>query len=228
MNIKQYLWTLPFISFVLGYKTLSFFISGPTIDVPTVLGKSASEALSITSNNNLSIKIIGEKEDPDLPTGTILYQAPINQKIKRNQSIYVLTSKQPPKAHIPNLLQQTEDYVDKILLEKKIKAKKYYIDNCSQYCFAQYPVTGQEVTKENAIIYFGNKNLKPCLFPDLKGENIYTVIDFLKLHGLTVKVYRHGLEVSNYHPGSVVVKQKPLPGSIVSLKNISTVLLEIS
>ena len=108
MKIKQYIWILPFAIFILGYYFLNLFISGPNIEAPNLIGKQANEALVIASNSSLSIKIIGEKEDPELQEGTILHQTPINQKVKRNQSLYVLISKKPAPKTIPNLLNKTE------------------------------------------------------------------------------------------------------------------------
>lgn len=228
MNIRSYAWTFPFIVFILGYMSLNIFISGPTIDAPNLIGKMANEALVITSNNNLCLKIIGEKEDAELPEGTILHQTPTNQKVKRNQAIFVLISKKPQLKTVPNLLNKKESEIDKILLESNLKAKKYYINNCPLHCFCQYPEPGQQVTKEKIIIYLGSSNPKPSLFPNLKEEPLGKVIDFLKLNNFDIKVFRKGKEESKYNLDSIVIKQKPLAGSIINTKNISTVLVEIN
>lgn len=228
MNIKQYIWALPFSIFILGYFFLNLLISGPNIDAPNLIGKSASEALVMASNNNLSIKIIGEKEDVDLPEGTVLHQTPINQKVKRNQALYVLISKKPPQKITPMLLHKTESEIEKILSKQNLKAKKYYLHNSPPYCFCQYPEAGSNVDKESIVVYINSRGLKPRLFPNLKGETLEAVQEFLQKHGLKIKVFRKGKEEEEYNPNSVVVKQKPIAGSIVNLKGLSTVLVEVN
>lgn len=227
MKIKKYLWILPFCFFAGGYYFLSTFISSPKVAVPNLLGKSASEALVIASNNNLCIKIIGEKNDEELPEGTILHQTPINQQVKRNQAIFVLISKKPPQKTAPNLLEQSESKLDEILLKKGVKAKKFYLQNSPGYCFCQYPEANQVVGKEKLIVYIGQTDNKPYLFPNLKGESLSEIIEFLKFYNLKIKVFRRGKEEESPSLSSIVLKQKPLPGSIINLKNLSTVMVEI-
>src|SRR3990167_4118794 len=119
---------------------------------------------------------------------------------------------------MPNLLGKNKADVCNILEKEKVKAKKYYLTNCPSYCFGQHPSSKEDVPKEKAILYFGSNTPKPCLFPNLKGIEIGQAIDFLKLHELEPTVYRRGKEKENYCKDAIIIKQKPIAGSLVNLK----------
>src|SRR3990170_445622 len=84
MNIKNYLWILPFLFFIGGYTLSRLFFHTDAIEAPSLIGKSLHEACTITSDLNLNTKIIEHKDNPDLPEGTVLLQIPAaGQSVKQ-------------------------------------------------------------------------------------------------------------------------------------------------
>lgn len=93
MNLKKILWLMPFASFLIGYQIINIFKNQNEIIVPNFVGKTLNQAIKVASDNNLNLRISAEKEDSQLPEGTIISQIPNRQKIKPNQSIYLVISK---------------------------------------------------------------------------------------------------------------------------------------
>jgi beta-lactam-binding protein with PASTA domain len=92
--MNKYLWILPFICFLGGYWLMSVVYKTKTLQTPALVGKTVQEALRITANNALSIRLVKEQEDPELPAGTIISQNPLpNTHIKSHQAIQCVISK---------------------------------------------------------------------------------------------------------------------------------------
>ena len=64
---KNILWLAPFICFLGGYFIVRSFFHVNTIPTPSVVGRSLHDAFTILSNHNLNIRLLTQKEDPDLP-----------------------------------------------------------------------------------------------------------------------------------------------------------------
>lgn len=231
MNLKPYLWTAPFLSFLLGYTLLHCMLSINTLETPQLIGKSISDALKILNTKNLNIRVVHEKEDKDLDEGIILSQTPQeNQKIKPYQHIFVVVSKKPPKIELPSIVGLSLEAAQKKtnslnIINRIYKLPTHYPHNT---VIAQLP-SAHELIEDNKMMSYVSYNQEQLvIFPDLKARTLDEVNDFLRLYGITPKVY-HRKPVDQKHSCKLckVVQQKPLPGSIVHLDNTLSVYIEV-
>ena len=236
MCIKNYLWITPFISFICGYLLLRTLFQPKEFDAPAIIGKQLLTAVSILSDHALNIRFLAQKEEPDLPQGTILAQKPLpGRKIKANQAVYVVISKKSPKIPCPDLLGKSLDTIIHDLEKENIRNKSYFFP--SNYprnsCIAQYPCPRIALKENNIITYLSNGNKKPVIFPDFKGKKIDTVIEFLKKYEPQIRIEM----VHSFHDNTeylskedhIISDQRPLAGSIITLdeKNPISVHLKV-
>lgn len=228
MLFNKILWILPFIFFFLGYQFLNFFFTVGETDVPIVIGKSLNEGSRILSDSKLNLRILSEKEDADLIEGTIIDQSPINQKIKTNQSVYLIVSRKPKPLQMPELRSKYIEEVQKFFSKEGIKIKIYQIDTDSiqGQCICQFPLTDQTINN-NVILYKSGTNKKPVIFPDFKGMELEKVLSFLKENDLKASVYSNQTAVyqdKNY----IVVDQKPISGTIINISPNMDIQLQVA
>jgi len=221
MNFKKNLWLLPFFSFLVGYQIINLFIKDKEFSVPNLIGKNLNEAIRITSEKNLNLRISGEKKDDQLPENIIISQVPNKQRIKSNQSIYVVISKKSPKFLLPDLKEKNLKEIEDIAKQNNLKIKIYYNlsdqpeNRCISYIY----------DKKNIILYISSGNNKPFLFPNFKNRSLKDVVYLLNLNKLNFKVITTNESIYNDNKNYVVVDQKPIAGSILSLDKINIQLL---
>jgi len=226
MIIKKILWVIPFLSFLSGYYLVSYFFSINEIEVPNLIGKTLAEASKILSDHNLNLRILTQKEDPDLPDGTILDQNPVKQKIKVNKSIYLVVSKKFVDCKMPEFRGKEFSEIKQFIEKLGIRSKVYYLEGIfkENQCICQFPMPGKLFDKNGKIILYlssGNSK-KPILFPDFRDLNLKEVIDFLSLYNLNANLSFKNSE--QYDPNNLykIVDQRPLSGSLINLsKNIN-------
>src|SRR5690606_10888770 len=94
MNIKNYLFVLPFCRFILGYSIMYKIFNTCTVETPHLIGKYIHEVLPALTQYNLNLRLIEQKEDSEIPEGIIISQIPTSGSIiKPHQSIFVITTK---------------------------------------------------------------------------------------------------------------------------------------
>jgi len=201
------------------------------ISAPTIVGKKLLEAIAELSDHNLNVRIITQKEDPDLPQGTILSQTPkAGMSIKPNNSIYVVISKKPHKILCPMLINKKMNDIFQDLKEKNIRNKSYLLpSNCPiSSCIAQFPSAGKMLKKNNVITYISFGNKKPVLVPNFKNKKLDDVLEFLNNYPIEAEVFNSARYIKkSTHDDFIVVNQKPLAGSIVNLDKNKPMLLQL-
>lgn len=185
------------------------------------MGKTLNEAIKIASFHDLSIKISKEKDDADLPDGTIISQIPAaDTLIKARQSIYLIVSKKPAIMPMPNFMQKNLAEIKQEAEAKEITLKIYELSSentANNCCIAHYPAPNMKVRDKNAIIYSANDSLKPVIMPALKGKSVNEVLEFLQLHGLQAQlIHANLIEQGHSCSHCIVFDQRPLAGSIIS------------
>ncbi|MEX0939942.1 MAG: PASTA domain-containing protein [Candidatus Babeliales bacterium] len=230
IKFHEYLWILPFTSFIIGYALISVFFHTPIIKTPALIGKNIAAAVLLLSCENLNLRILGQKEDNDLPEGTIITQSPAaHQAIKSNQTIFCVVSKQSEKLITPNLIGMQKEEILSLLKQKRIPYKEYILQ--SNYpkdtCIAQIPNPGTPLQK-SIILYFSGDDSKPVLLPSFKELPIDEVIKFLDGYNLKPKIF-HTLMVDSSHQcqNCTVINQKPLPGSLVDISKPLNIQLQV-
>ncbi|HML19393.1 MAG TPA: PASTA domain-containing protein, partial [Candidatus Dependentiae bacterium] len=117
--MKKFLWVIPFLSFLGGYLIMSFIYQPRAAKTPALVGKSVQQALNLAATQGLSLRLIAEREEPDIPTGTILSQNPLpNTHIKAHQAIACIVSKKTEQK-IPNLIGKSENDIARELTSLK-------------------------------------------------------------------------------------------------------------
>jgi len=233
IRYKTIIWILPFLSFSLGYIAVGRLFKPKEFETPSIVGKQLIDAVSILSQQNLNIRFLAEKEDADIPHGTILTQSPQpGRKIKANQSIFTVISKKPTQIPCPRVINIHIDVIAQTLAAKKIRNKNYFLPSIYPHnnCIAQFPSPGIMLKKNNIITYISAGNKKPILLPNFKGKNIVEVVEFLnKYNGIKPEIIHtpsHDL-IHYYDETCSVIDQRPLAGSIISIDSKKPILLHL-
>lgn len=224
MNVKNYLWVLPFLSFLSGYYLFSLFYTVKIIQTPALIGTKLHDACKILSQHNLNLRVLAEKEDPDLPEGTILSQTPRAPiKIKQNQSVFCVISTKPKKPKTPILFNKdiAEHFVQ--LRNLGIRTKAYYLESSypKNWCIAQLPGPNEQLEDNTIITYVSAGSHKPVIFPDVKHKPVQDVIEFFTSHNIPVDIIHRNQHIKEDHECTqcVVIDQRPLAGSIITLSD---------
>jgi beta-lactam-binding protein with PASTA domain len=234
MKPSNYFWLLPFFCFITGYLVLQRMYSVDQMEAPSLVGKQLQDAVAELSIHNLNIRLIDQKEDPDLPQGTILSQIPAaGQQIKPHQALHVVISKQQQKKICPSLIEKTATDINAELNDLKIRNKSYYLPSTqpANTCIAQFPSAGKVLDEPRVITYLSSGNKKPVLMPNLKGKTASQATEFFKQHPATTR-----LELIHASPQPaghtcgeqcIVVDQRPLAGSIEHLDELKPLLVQL-
>ncbi len=227
MKIKNYLWAAPFISFFAGYLLLERISHVEQLEAPSIVGTQLQKAVAELSAKNLNLRLIAQKQDQDLPQGTILSQTPsAGQKIKPHQALYVVISKKPQKIAAPLLLNKTSTVIERELEAVGIRTKSYALPSPRPVhtCIAQLPGPGMQLDEGNIITYRSSGNHKPVLMPDLKGKTVSEVTEFLQRYNVTIDV----IQTSNTeNQNDIITDQRPLAGSIENIHHQKPLLIQL-
>ncbi len=230
ISTKHFLWTLPFFCFLATYFIAYWFLTPQHFLTPSLIGKPLQEALHILSDRNLNTRIITQKEDKDLASGTIISQIPeANRSIRAHQSIFLVISKQPKQKVAPNLLQKSKETIEKMALDQEIKVKYHYLP--SHYpensTIGQIPSPNQPIVDNKATLYLsqGSGN-KPVLLPSFKKKLINEVVTFLEENKIKFNIlHTKPIDPNHTCKSCIVIDQRPLAGSLIDLKKPLTIQL---
>lgn len=217
-HIRSFIWLAPFASFFLGYLLISLLIKQPSLQTPAITGKTLDQAVVLLSEANLNIRVVGQKEEAQLPEGTILTQTPApGTKIKEQQALYVTISKKiSPRALADFIGQQEADAV--AALEKlSLHAKVYKVASELPHgtIIAQCPQAGNPVTDNTVILYSALSPDKSLLMPNFKNRPLDEVISFLELQGITPTILHTLVAPDHRCTHCIVIDQRPLAGTFV-------------
>lgn len=223
MKLNKILWTLPFISFLCGYFIINqLFNTKKEVETPYLVGTSIIEATKILSDNNLNIRILSQKEEPDLIPGTIISQNPINQKVKQNQTVYVIVSKKPNFYKMANFMGKKIDEIQSIIKKENIKANIYYHESIlpENYCIAQFPAPNSEIADKKILLYISSGNNREIIFPNFKFSQLKKIVNLLNLNNIKTKIVMKNLhEEYNANKDYTIIDQRPHAGSLIKLNS---------
>ena len=232
MNIKQYFWIAPFLSFLAGYLVLHRISHVNSFKTPALVGQSLQPAIATLSAHNLNVRLITQKEDPDLPQGTILSQTPrAGHVIKPHQAVYIVISKKPQRIAAPLLINKSHTAINKELDALGIRNKTYYLTSnrpCHS-CIAQLPAAGIQLEDNKITTYLSWGNDRPVLIPNLKGKSAPDVIEFLQQYNISPEI----IHITKQHETHMcdtkctIVDQRPLAGSIITLNAHKAPLIQL-
>ena len=238
--LKYFLWTIPFLGFFFGYCGLSLGWQKKEIVVPNIRGNKLQDASRILASKSLSLRLLREQEDSDLPEGIILQQVPLPKKFVRpNQTIFVTVSKQPPIIVSPMFI--GDKYGDIVFIAKKngIKLQLVWIKSIFPFetCIAQYPAPGCSLVKNKMILYLSGEDKNLFIVPNFKGAKLEEVESSLREHELKWEVISFNKKLNlnkksktltlNVSSDLKIVDQKPMPGSIIDISNLFQFQLQV-
>lgn len=234
-NIKNLIWILPFCCFILGYQLLNQLYKTEKVLTPNLIGLTVAEALKITSQLKLNLRIISEQTEQDLPEDTILTQKPTTQFVKTNQVIFVVIAKKPAPQNTPNLYGLKLPEVQAKLNSQDLQFKSYLLPSIApqQTCFAQSPTAGHILNTNKLITYFSTgqsvDHKQLVIMPNFSGRNLTEIQNFCTSHNLALKMRRleHNDLPQNYNQDDIV-DQKPNAGTIVDLNKLTEVELYLA
>ncbi len=221
INFFKILWIFPFSSFILGYYLFHIFLQRHQVFVPNIIGKSLQSSMNILSDKGLSLRLLKELEDPDLPPGTILDQIPKpRQKVKPNRHLLVTVSRKPKPILAPDFLGQDQKSIAKLSAKMGVQTKVFWLKSYYpiKTCIAQFPYAGQEVVNRKFVTYLsaGGQNL--YVVPNFKGCKIEHLKESFEKENVELEIF-HIQRVVDRHvcKKCIVVDQKPMSGSIIDL-----------
>lgn len=220
MNIKNYLWLLPFISFLCGYGVIQWFFHIESIPTPHLIGHYVHEILPIISQHTLHVRLISQKEESDIPEGIIINQSPQPGKaIKPHQPLFIVTTKKPQAMQSPNCLQKKIGSVLPGLHTAGIFPRIYTVAH--QYpegiCFAQTPQPEEFLEKNKLILYVSAGNNKPILWPNFIETSLEKTSLVLDMYSMKPYIINDSPFLQKSIDSYTVIDQRPLAGTLVTL-----------
>jgi beta-lactam-binding protein with PASTA domain len=231
MNKKNFIWILPLFTFFASYITMYFFTLPYTIQAPLLVGKTLLEVSLLLSADQCTIKIVGIKDDKDLPEGTIISQFPQPlQSIKSGQTFTCVISKKPPQQHLPSFLGKTSEQVRDACSKLSIRYKLFYIPHITpkDTCIGQFPYPGKRLEQETIIIYLSSEDTKPVILPNFSGHIISDLQGFFDKHDILYHITLSSkIQTPHECQNCKIIGQKPLAGSLVEFKKPFTIQLYV-
>jgi serine/threonine-protein kinase len=218
--MNKYLWPIPFICFLGGYGAMNILYKAKTTQTPALVGKTIQEALRITGQQGLSIKLVREQEDHELPAGTIIIQNPQpHTQIKSHQAIHCIISKKT-ELRAPLFMGKNINDCTSELDNLGIKYRIHTIasNGPEGLCIAQDPAPGAQLDTKTLTLYRAKSTLQQFIFPDLRQRSVSDVRSFLAMSPIIIQI-SHAFELPENHTCDtcIVSEQRPRPGAIVSL-----------
>ena len=216
------LWMLPFIFFCIGYYSISFIGYNKPIETPSVIGCCLQDALTILSASHLTVVIKGEKEDANLQEGTVIDQSPQpQQKVKSQQSVFLVIAKKPPAIYAPSLAGLYYEDVQKKAKSLGIRLKTAYLESHypSALCIAQIPMPDVQLEEKVMYVYISSGITPLRIMPNFKHRTVEEVKHFLAEHMLEIKFFSG----EQPHDDDLINDQRPLPGSLINVSKKPTI-----
>lgn len=220
MNIKHFLWLVPFLSFTLGYLTMQNLLHVPETTTPYLVGKQVHTILPLITQHNLNIRLIDEKEEADLPEGIILNQTPAaGTRIKQNQPLFIVTTKKPVTARAPQCMGKQSDELRSQLQEEGIQPRMYHVPHPypENICFAQSPHQNEPLEKNKLTLYISSGNNKPVIWPDFTQLPLHEIIEFLDNYHIEPHIINDYPHMDYTNVEYIVIDQRPFAGTLLTL-----------
>lgn len=216
-RILSLLWITPFVMFIAGYYCAYRLVTPEVYEVPTVVGKSAYEALQLLSSARLHVSIVAQREDSVLPEGTVISQNPAPlQKIKPQQTVFLIVSQKPPVLPIPLFIGRKETEVDALARSHEVTIKKISIPHTAPrgVCVAQTPQQGTPAQGTPCLVYVSAGKDSRVIMPDCRGLSLTQVVNFFADRAISTELF-HASSCNEDRCTCTIIDQRPLPGTCV-------------
>lgn len=227
MSLKQFLWLLPFCCFIIGYQLLNIIFTTDYLPTPQLIGLPLDQAVKLTAQKNLNLRIIAEKPDPDLPNHTVISQVPTSQSVRPNQTMHVVISQKPTAKIAPKLIEESIQKINQLSSDQHLQVKFYQLPNSfpQGICFAQSPAPKEALNQPKMIAYLSSGPNKLVVMPNFSEHAYETVLDFLHEHQIKYQIITACQPTASHH---AIIDQRPIAGTILDLSKLTQVQLCIN
>ena len=184
--------------------------------IPDIVGKNIKNATKELEEADLKIRIMSEKEDEEVESGTILSQNPdAGIKLRKGEEVSVVVSKQPENiTDIPDVVGKSLDEAKKLIEDKKLKHSvkyKFSKDVEEGFVMSQSPAKEQKAKFDDVVTIEVSKGeeVKKEKIPNLVGA---TLDDARKITG-NFSIESISYEENTSKPDGRVLSQEPQAGS---------------
>ena len=192
-------------------------ISGTEVVVPTVVGKTETEAAAVLKENKLLLRVSDKRFSQSVPVGQIVEQKPSDgTRLKAWRTVKVLVSAGAPKYAVPNLVGSSTRAAQLTLVQRNFSlgttSMAHTTSGTAMAIQQQDPQPGsQEVANPTVNILVSLGPLEPSfVMPDVVGRHLDQVTSRIRSEGFQIGklTYR---KASGVQPG-VIVQQEPQAG----------------
>ncbi len=176
---------IPIVALVILFLLTDDFIMpmitrhGQEFEIPSIVGKSLTEATEMLENVGAVIEIAGEEPSPDLPEGTVMTQTPLaGSTAKKGRRVRVIISAGREMVEVPTLIGFSQRQCKLKLREAGLKVGTFnWASNDSlpvNVLVFSVPSAGSLVLKETAVNLFFNRGSQDNMVfvPQLVGMQL--------------------------------------------------------
>lgn len=229
--IKLFIWLLPFLFFIGGFYCASQFAHNTSIQVPSIEGICLEKALADLSRLGLGLRLIDQREDGGLPERTVIFQVPrAGSFVRKNQDIFVAITKHPPEQLVPTFYHRFWQDIRGECAKQQHPVRGVWLKTHypAKTCFAQLPLPDEPWNNVKMIVYLASQGRYLCIMPLLKGQRLADVRILLEKEGITIDICSVTFPLLDFNQDeAVIVDQKPAGGSLVDMKSLRYVQLQV-
>ena len=189
-------------------------ISGNKVDVPSLKGRTASEAADVAHRAGLEITFVAQVSD-DVPRDEVIKQDPAaGERVKEGSTVTAFISSGKGDAPVPAVVGQSEsDAVDAVKAAGfKTKTKDAFSDSVPKGdVISTSPKAGESLTKGRTVTLTISQGSEGITVPKVVGLQQEDAVAQLEKLGLTADV----TEQETTQPAGTVMEQDPPTGTSV-------------
>ncbi len=203
--------------------SMRLVVRAKEVAIPALVGTELEEASRLLKEVNLRLALTGERFDPEVPKGAIVYQLPgTGVRIKANREVQVLVSLGKQRDPVPQLVGSTERVA--MLRARQSGYKLGDISRISlpelesEQVINQFPAANtEEISGAEIDILVARTKPKQYFMVDLAGQSLNRVLMFFEKQGFKVGKIQYTRNAKARR--GVVMRQFPEPGHILEEDN---------
>lgn len=222
ISLKNKLWVLPFVAFLGGYLLMSSRIHKREFPAPLLIGKTVSNAIITISDYDLNTRIVAQKEDAELPAGTIVNQTPLpGTKIKPHQTMYLVISRKPNLQKAPHLHDKPLSEIITVCEHRGLTFENYHLSSSrpKNTCIAQLPAPGHDIVDKQLLVYLSAGEQKSIVWPSFKGKTVREVKEFFQGKESEPIFIHAPITIHELLDTCQVIDQRPPAGTLIDHKD---------
>ncbi len=206
------------------FLTMTLLIKGEEVEVPNFTGKPLAEVYQLAAKQGLVLRKEPAPNAAGIPPFTVVGQYPVaGSRIKEKTPVKIYVVTEVNMTRVPDFtgesLKNCEGMLATARLRKGAVAAMFFAAAADGTVIAQSPASGELAGEASGVDLLVSRgpDRPSYLMPDLIGKEAARVVPALETYGFAVG---HIEEISYFglRPG-VILKQFPLPGGEVGLRN---------